>query len=71
VSAPANGRDPILVTPDEAARLLSMSRNSWDRYVRPEVRLVRRGRLVLVRTKELERWATQNEAFTLDPPEGH
>lgn len=54
-----------LLTPVEAARYLSMSRNSFERYVRPEVKLVRRGRLVLVPVSELRRWIERNAARPL------
>ena len=41
---------------EEAAASLGMSRDSFDRYVMPDVRVIRRGRLVLVPVRELERW---------------
>ena len=40
--------EPLVVAPTEAARLLSVSRDFFDQHVKPELRLVRRGRLVLV-----------------------
>jgi hypothetical protein len=43
-----------------------MSRDSFDRYVKPEIRLVRRGRLVLVPVRELERWVEREAALTLE-----
>jgi len=54
------------LTPVEAAGALGMSRDSFDRYVRDELRLVRRGQLVLVPVRELERWVDQNAALTLE-----
>jgi hypothetical protein len=40
--------EPIAVNVAEAACLLSMSRASFDRHVRYEVRTVRRGRMLLI-----------------------
>lgn len=60
-------RAPVLaLTPDEAASALSMSRDSFDRHVRDELRLVRRGRLTLVPVVELERWLDRSAAVTLE-----
>lgn len=56
---------PLAVPPDEAAAALSMSRDSFDRYVRDEVRLVRVGRKVLVPVRELERWLEKNAAVPM------
>ncbi len=49
----------------EAAASLSMSVDSFERYVLPEIRVVRRGALVLVPVAELERWIVENAALTL------
>ena len=57
---------PLAVPPDEAAAMLSMSRDSFDRHVRDELRLVRRGRLVLVPLVELNRWLERSAARTLN-----
>lgn len=51
---------PLALTPTEAAEALGMSRNSFDRHVRDELRLVRRGKIVLVPVRELERWLEMN-----------
>jgi excisionase family DNA binding protein len=50
----------------EAAEALSVSRDFFDEHVRHELRLIRRGRKVLVPVRELERWLEQNAALTLD-----
>jgi excisionase family DNA binding protein len=50
----------------EAAEALSVSRDFFDQHVRHELRLIRRGRKVLVPVRELERWLEQNAALTLD-----
>lgn len=56
----------LSLTPNEAAAALGISRDSFDRYVRAEVRLVRRGRLVLVPVTELKRWLDREAARTLE-----
>ena len=50
----------------EAAAALGMSPSSFTRYVRPNVRLIRRGSLVLVPLAELERWADENAERVLE-----
>src|SRR5262249_43902505 len=40
--------------PDEAAAAVGISRDSFDRYVLPELRIIRRGRLVIIPVRELE-----------------
>jgi hypothetical protein len=49
----------------EAAEALSMSVDSFERHVLPELRVIRRGRLVLVAVRELERWLEHSAALTL------
>jgi len=56
----------ITLTPAEAAAALGMSEDSFNRHVRDEIRMVRRGRLVLVPVVELERWADREAAMTLE-----
>ena len=41
---------------DEAAAALGCSRDYFDEHVRPELRVVRRGRRVLVAVAEVSRW---------------
>jgi hypothetical protein len=48
---------PIAVTREVAAEMVGMSVDSFERYVQPEIRLIRRGKLRLVPITELERWA--------------
>lgn len=57
---------PLALTRAEAADCLGMSVDSFERYVQPEIRLIRRGRMRLIPLGELERWAKENAAFTLD-----
>jgi excisionase family DNA binding protein len=56
---------PLALTPEQAAVALSMSRDTFDRYVRDELRLVRVGRKVLVPVSELERWLDRSAARTI------
>ena len=56
---------PIVVTKPEAAAALSMSVDSFERYVQADLRCVRRGRLRLFPVAELERWADENAERTL------
>jgi hypothetical protein len=51
-----------LRVPEEAAAALGVSPDYFDQHVRPELRLVRRGRLAFVFISELERWGRENAA---------
>jgi excisionase family DNA binding protein len=46
----------LAVSPDEAAALLGVSRDYFDEHVIHELRIVRRGRRILVPLSEIERW---------------
>jgi hypothetical protein len=51
------------VKPDEAAQMLSVSRDYFDEHVKPELRIVDRGtRTVLVPVAELVHWVERNAA---------
>jgi hypothetical protein len=56
----------LALTRSEAAAAIGVSLDSFERYVQPELRLVRRGRLRLVPIRELERWLDHEAALTLD-----
>ncbi len=56
---------PLALTLNEAADAIGMSRSSFDRHVRDDLRLVRRGSIVLVPVRELERWLDMNAAKVL------
>ena len=56
---------PIALSKPEAAAALSMSVDSFERYVQADLRCVRRGRLRLFAVSELERWMTENAERTL------
>jgi hypothetical protein len=64
-----NGNGTVLrlaLSPDEAARAIGTSRDFFDAHVRPELRLVRRGRKVLIPIRELELWLDRSAARTLE-----
>lgn len=52
--------EPLAYRRAEAARVLGMSLDSFERYVQPEIRLIRRGSLRLVPRAELEKWLAEN-----------
>ena len=56
----------ITLTPKEASEALGVSRDFFDEHVKPELRVIRRGRLVLVAVKELERWADASAARVIE-----
>lgn len=54
------------LTKARAAAELSMSVDTFERYVMADLKLVRIGRKVLVPVRELERWIEQNAARTIE-----
>lgn len=50
----------IALRVEEAAAALGISHDAFAKYVAPEVRTVRRGRLKLVAVAELQRWVEAN-----------
>ncbi|HEU0023734.1 MAG TPA: hypothetical protein VFQ12_03845 [Thermoleophilaceae bacterium] len=56
---------PVAVTREDAARALGMSLDSFERFVQPEIKLIRKGRLRLVPVEELRKWAEANAERTL------
>ncbi len=57
----------VLIKRRQAAQLLSMSLDTFERHVQPEIRLVRRGaRLKLVPVAELVAWIEANASRVLD-----
>jgi excisionase family DNA binding protein len=73
VSAQRDAR-PLAAVPrlalsvEEAAASLGVSRDLFDDEVRPELRVVRVGRRLLVPVRELERYLAENAARVLDDP---
>jgi excisionase family DNA binding protein len=55
----------LALRPEEAAEALGVSREFFDVHVKSELRLVRRGRLVLVPVAELERWLLESAERTV------
>jgi excisionase family DNA binding protein len=49
-------RGRLALSPDEAAAALGVSRDFFDDHIRSDLRLVRKGRKVLVPVRELEVW---------------
>jgi hypothetical protein len=66
-SGQSSGTVPRLMlrVPTEAAQACGISDETFDRWVRPHVRLVQLGRFFYVTVKELERWSDSNSARTL------
>ena len=58
-SAPNKLGPRLALSPDEAAGLLGVSRDYLDEHVIGELRIVRRGRRILIAVTELERWLDQ------------
>lgn len=50
----------LALTPVEAAAALGCGETFFSEHVRPELRVIRRGRKVLVPVVELERWMVEN-----------
>jgi excisionase family DNA binding protein len=55
----------VLVSPDEAAALLSLSRSYFNRAVAPDLPRVKAGRRLLFRRSDIERWAEARLAGAL------
>ena len=56
----------IALTKAEAAESLGCSVDFLEEHVLPDLRVIRRGRKVLVSVRELERWADEASAVTLE-----
>jgi hypothetical protein len=59
----------LALTRSEAAEAIGMSVDSFERYVQPELKIVRVGRMRLIQVRELERWLQENAARVLEEPE--
>jgi hypothetical protein len=51
---------PIAVGVDQAAAMLDLSRDHFERHIAHELRWIRRGRRKLVLVADLHRWANEN-----------
>jgi excisionase family DNA binding protein len=58
----------LALSPEEAAALLGVSRDYFDEHVVPELRIVRRGRRILIALAELERWLDRAAARPAHTP---
>lgn len=56
----------LALTPAEAAAALGMGLTSFKKYVQPQLRIVRRGKLRVIPVSEVERWAEENAERVLD-----
>lgn len=56
----------LALSPDEAAEALGVSRDFFDEHIAHELRIIRRGRRKLIPIRELERWLSEQAAFTLE-----
>jgi len=65
-AARARGVGRLTLSPVEAAQALGVSRDFFDEHVKPELRVIRRGALVLVPVRELERWVDRSAALTIE-----
>lgn len=56
----------VALTPPEAAAAIGVGEDFFSANVRPELKLIRRGRKVLIPVAELERWADENAAAVFE-----
>jgi len=56
----------IAVPREEAAAMLGMVAKTFDRVVRPDLRAIRRGGVLLWPVADLERWADENAERVLE-----
>jgi excisionase family DNA binding protein len=61
-AAPTKLGPRLALSPDEAAGVLGVSRDYLDEHVLGELRIVRRGRRILIALAELERWLDRSAA---------
>lgn len=57
----------VALTRAEAAAALGISLSHFERFVQPELALIRTGRLRLVAVRELERWAKKHSSLAAPP----
>lgn len=57
----------LALSPEEAAGVLGVSRDYFDEHILLELRVVRRGRRILVAMAELQRWLEHSAARTVEP----
>jgi hypothetical protein len=64
--APVAAVPRLALTPTEAAAALGIGLTSFKKYVQPQLRIVRRGKLRVIPVSEVERWAEENAERVLD-----
>ena len=62
--------EPLALSKPDAAAVMGLSVDSFERYVMADVRCVRRGRMRLYPVDELRRWLEQNAERLLTGLEG-
>src|SRR5207245_11802433 len=60
--APTKLGPRLALSPGEAADVLGVSRDYFDEHILPELRIIRRGRRILIPLAELERWLDRSAA---------
>lgn len=65
MAAPSKARTTLALSIEEAAAALSISRDSFERYIMPQLRVVRVGRRLLIPVRELEQWLEHEAAEPL------
>lgn len=58
-------RDRLAYTKTEAAEAIAVSVDFLEKHIIGDLRVVRKGRKVLVPRRELERWLDENASLTL------
>jgi excisionase family DNA binding protein len=56
----------LALSPDEAAEALGVSRDTFERYVLPELRKARVGRRIVISVHEIEKWLADNSCRALE-----
>ncbi len=56
----------LALSPEEAAGVLGVSRDYFDEHILLELRVVRRGRRILVALAELQQWLERSAARALE-----
>ena len=56
----------LALSPEEAAGVLGVSRDYFDEHILLELRVVRRGRRILVALAELQQWLDHSAARTVE-----
>jgi hypothetical protein len=65
LSRSGNVRLRLGLMPKDAALALGVSRAFFDEHIKPELKVIRRGRLIIIPVKELERWLAEQAERTL------